>query len=155
MCLVSEKRAERTTEGGLDVAGQTTWLTEYVSKLQAENTKVSLSIDPEYEQISAAVTCGADAIELHTGAYARASIAGDNEKLSTELTWFATAMTITQRINDKLLINARHGLTRDTISAILKIEGIYELNIGHALIADAVFVGLAQAVTMMKAVMYQ
>lgn len=155
VCLVPEKRAELTTEGGLDVAGQMSWLTEYVSKLQAAGIKVSLFIDPEDKQIAAAVSCGADAIELHTGAYAEAGLAGNAERMKDELTRIKQAVQAAQRINDKLLINAGHGLTRDNVHAIAQIDGIYELNIGHALIADAVFVGLEQAVTMMKSAMHQ
>ncbi len=79
VCLVPEKRAELTTEGGLDVAGQVTSLKEYVHKLQASNIKVSLFIDPDDKQIAAAIECGADAIELHTGAYAEAGLANDTD----------------------------------------------------------------------------
>lgn len=155
VCLVPEKRAELTTEGGLDVAGQMAWLTDYVEKLQAAGIKVSLFIDPDEKQISAAIDCAADAIELHTGAYAEASLVGDSDVQDMELTRIKQAVAIAQRMNNKLLINAGHGLTRDNVQAIAQIDGIYELNIGHALIADAVFVGLEQAVIMMKAAMYQ
>lgn len=155
VCLVPEKRAELTTEGGLDVAGQLTWLTDYVKKLQAEGIKVSLFIDPEDKQIAAAVSCGADAIELHTGAYAEAGLSGNAEKENNELTRIKHAVHSAQSANNNLLINAGHGLTRDNVNAIAKIDGIYELNIGHALIADAVFVGLEQAVMRMKSAMYQ
>lgn len=155
VCLVPEKRAELTTEGGLDVAGQVTWLTDYISKLQAASIKVSLFIDPEDKQISAAIDCGADAIELHTGAYAEAGLAGNKDSLDAELKRIKDAVATAQRINHELLVNAGHGLTRDNVNAIAQIEGIYELNIGHALIADAVFVGLEQAVVMMKDAMYQ
>ncbi|WP_350561457.1 pyridoxine 5'-phosphate synthase [Psychrobacter sp. CAL346-MNA-CIBAN-0220] len=154
VCLVPEKRAELTTEGGLDVVGQVAWLTDYITQLQAADIKVSLFIDPEDQQIAAAVTCGADAIELHTGAYAEASLAGSSAAQNAELQRIKQAVTTAQRANDGLLINAGHGLTRDNVYAIAQIDGIYELNIGHALIADAVFVGLAQAVTMMKTAMY-
>lgn len=155
VCLVPEKRAELTTEGGLDVAGQITWLTEYISNLQAADIKVSLFIDPEDKQISAAVKCGADAIELHTGAYAEMGLAGNINGQQAELERLKRAVTVAKRADNKLLINAGHGLTRDNVNAIAQIDGIYELNIGHALIADAIFVGLEQAVVMMKAAMYQ
>ena len=154
VCLVPEKRAELTTEGGLDVAGQITWLTEYIGKLQAAGIKVSLFIDPEEKQIAAAIECGADAVELHTGAYAEASLAADIDMYNAELKRIKQAVATAQRSDNKLLINAGHGLTRDNVNAIAQIEGIYELNIGHALIADAVFVGLEQAVIMMKDAMY-
>tara|TARA_R110002051_G_scaffold467_3_gene2092 strand:+ start:220 stop:1014 length:795 start_codon:yes stop_codon:yes gene_type:complete len=155
VCLVPEKRAELTTEGGLDVAAQLTWLTEYVSKLQAAGIKVSLFIDPEDTQIAAAVNCGADAIELHTGSYAEAGLAGDTDRVNVELKRIKSAVITAKKIDSKLLVNAGHGLTRDNVNAIAQIEGIYELNIGHALIADALFVGMEQAVVMMKAAMYQ
>ena len=155
VCLVPEKRAELTTEGGLDVAGQIPWLTDYIAKLQAVGIKVSLFIDPEAKQISAAVTCGADAIELHTGAYAEAGLAGNVDKMNDELTRIKQAVLTAKDASCHMLINAGHGLTRDNVKAIAQIDGIYELNIGHALIADAVFVGLEQAVVMMKSAMHQ
>ena len=155
VCLVPEKRAELTTEGGLDVAGQVAWLTDYIDKLHDAGIKVSLFIDPDETQINAAIACHADAIELHTGAYAEMGLAGDTDKQQTELQRIQDAVRTAQQADSSLLINAGHGLTRDNVNAIAQIEGIYELNIGHALIADAVFVGLAEAVTMMKAAMYK
>ena len=155
VCLVPEKRAELTTEGGLDVAGQLTWLTDYISQLQAADIKVSLFIDPEDKQITAAVNCGADAVELHTGAYAEAGLADDIDRMKAELNRIKNAVATARGMDDKILVNAGHGLTRDNVTAIAQIDGIYELNIGHALIADALFVGLEQAVIMMKAAMHQ
>ncbi len=154
VCLVPEKRAELTTEGGLDVAGQVDWLSDYINKLQAAGIKVSLFIDPDETQIDAAVACKADAIELHTGAYAEKGLAGDIDGQHNELTRIMHAVSYAQKADSELLVNAGHGLTRDNVKAIAQIKGIYELNIGHALIADAVFVGLAQAVTGMKAAMH-
>ncbi|ALF60038.1 pyridoxine 5'-phosphate synthase [Psychrobacter urativorans] len=155
VCLVPEKRAELTTEGGLDVAGQVAWLTDYISKLHDAGIKVSLFIDPNETQIKAAVACQADAIELHTGAYAEMGLANDTAGQQTELQRIKQAVSIAQQADSDMLINAGHGLTRDNVNAIAQIEGIYELNIGHALIADAVFVGLIQAVIMMKVAMHQ
>ena len=155
VCLVPEKRAELTTEGGLDVAGQLTWLTDYICQLQAADIKVSLFIDPEDKQITAAVNCGADAVELHTGAYAEAGLADDIDRMKAELNRIKNAVATARGMDDKILVNAGHGLTRDNVTAIAQIDGIYELNIGHALIADALFVGLEQAVIMMKAAMHQ
>lgn len=155
VCLVPEKRAELTTEGGLDVAGQVAWLTDYIDKLHDVGIKVSLFIDPDETQINAAVACRADAIELHTGAYAEMGLAGDTDKQQAEMQRIQNAVRTAKQADSNLLINAGHGLTRDNVNAIAQIEGIYELNIGHALIADAVFVGLAEAVTMMKAAMYK
>lgn len=155
VCLVPEKRAELTTEGGLDVSGQVAWLTDYIGKLQAVGIKVSLFIDPEETQIAAAIDCGADAIELHTGAYAEAGLAGNIDMQAVELSRIKQGVASAQSINPKLLINAGHGLTRDNVNAIAQINGIYELNIGHALIADAIFVGIEQAVIMMKNAMHE
>ena len=155
VCLVPEKRAELTTEGGLDVAGQLDLLKDYVAKLQAADIKVSLFIDPEDNQIEAAVTCGADAIELHTGSYAEAGLAGDTNRVDVELERIKNAVITAKRTDSKLLVNAGHGLTRNNVNSIAQIDGIYELNIGHALIADALFVGIEQAVIMMKAAMHQ
>lgn len=155
VCLVPEKRAELTTEGGLDVAGQVAGLKEYIHNLQAVGTKVSLFIDPEDTQIAAAIECGADAIELHTGAYAEASLVNDTDMQNAELARIKRSVASAQRLNPNLLINAGHGLTQDNVTAIAQIDGIYELNIGHALIADAIFVGLEQAVIMMKKAMHK
>ena len=155
VCLVPEKRAELTTEGGLDVAGQVTGLTEYIRALQAIGTKVSLFIDPDDTQISAAISCGADAIELHTGAYAEVCLTEDTGAQNAELKRIKQAVAFAQSMDHKLLVNAGHGLTRDNVKAIVQIEGIYELNIGHALIADAVFVGIEQAVILMKNAMHE
>ena len=155
VCLVPEKRAELTTEGGLDVAGQEKWLTKYISDLHDADIKVSLFIDPDETQIAAAVACKADAIELHTGAYAEMGLANDMDGQTAELQRIKNAVVTAQQADAELLINAGHGLTRDNVNPIAQIDGIYELNIGHALIADALFVGLEQAVIMMKAAMHE
>jgi len=155
VCLVPEKRAELTTEGGLDVAKQITWLTEYIGKLQAAGINVSLFIDPEEKQSAAAIECGADAVELYTGAYAEASLVANIDMQNAELKRIKQAVATAQRSDHQLLINAGHGLTRDNVKAIAQIEGIYELNIGHALIADAIFVGIEQAVVLMKNAMHE
>lgn len=155
VCLVPEKRAELTTEGGLDVAGQITHLKKYINELHAAGIKVSLFIDPDEVQIAAAVACHADAIELHTGTYAEVGLVGDFDAQNVELQRIKQAVIVAKNLDDKLLINAGHGLTRDNVKAIAQIDDIYELNIGHALIADAIFVGLSQAVTMMKTAMYE
>ena len=154
VCLVPEKRAELTTEGGLDVASQTSHLTQYIHELHTAGIKVSLFIDPDETQIAAAVACHADAIELHTGTYAEVGLAKDSVARNAELQRIKQAVVTAQSLDDKLLINAGHGLTRDNVNAVAQIDGIYELNIGHALIADALFVGLEKAVVMMKAAMH-
>lgn len=155
VCLVPEKREELTTEGGLNVAEQITYLPGYIKKLQTNGIKVSLFVDPDETQIQAAIDCHADAIEIHTGAYAEAGLAEDVTAQNAELQRIQQAAATAQRLDDKLLINAGHGLTRDNVNAIAQIDGIYELNIGHALIADAVFMGLEQAVKQMKAAMHK
>jgi len=154
VCLVPEKREELTTEGGLNVAGQVDMLKDYIKKLQDHGIKVSLFIDPDHEQIDAAVACGADAIELHTGAYAEKGLAKDVNGEQTELNRIKDAVQYAQKANSEPLINAGHGLTQKNVGAIAAIDGIYELNIGHALISDAIFEGLSQAVVLMKAAMH-
>lgn len=143
VCLVPEKRAELTTEGGLDVAGQIHKIKAATRKLTQAGCEVSLFIDPDPRQIDAAIACGAPTIELHTGAYAEASAI----ELSNEL----------QRISDavnyaapRLIVNAGHGLHLENVAAIARLPHIHELNIGHAIISDSVFVGLGQAVQDMK-----
>lgn len=143
VCLVPEKRAELTTEGGLDVAGQIHKIKAATRKLTQAGCEVSLFIDPDPRQIDAAIACGAPTIELHTGAYAEASAI----ELSNEL----------QRISDavnyaapRLIVNAGHGLHLENVAAIARLPHIHELNIGHAIISDSVFVGLGQAVQNMK-----
>lgn len=153
VCLVPEKREELTTEGGLDVAGQQEHLNQLIAQIHESGSKVSLFIDPEPIQIKAAITCRADAIELHTGAYAEAGLDNDSAKVQQELDRIKSAVDYAKAQSSSLIINAGHGLTRDNVSAIANIEGIYELNIGHALIADAVFMGLDSAVKAMKAAM--
>lgn len=153
VCLVPEKRQELTTEGGLNVADQQAFLTDYIQTLHQANIKVSLFIDPDERQIQAAIACHADAIELHTGAYAEAGLEKNQQAEQAELNRIQQAVKITQQLDDKLLINAGHGLTRQNVKNIAQINGIHELNIGHALIADAVFMGLENAVKAMKQAM--
>lgn len=154
VCLVPEKREELTTEGGLNVAGQVDTLKDYVQKLQEHGIKVSLFIDPDREQIDASIACHADAIELHTGAYAEKGLAKDIEAEQAELNRIKDAVQYAKKANPELFINAGHGLTQQNVGAIAAIDGLYELNIGHALISDAVFEGLSQAVVLMKAAMH-
>lgn len=144
VCLVPEKREELTTEGGLDVAGQLDKIRQATARLTAAGCQVSLFIDPEQRQIDAAIACAAPLIELHTGAYAEAQ--GDAQQHELKRLQDAAAYA-----DGRLIVNAGHGLNLDNVSPIAQIPNIYELNIGHALIADSVFVGLAQAVHDMKA----
>ncbi len=151
VCLVPEKRTELTTEGGLDVTSltETLNLQQFIKQLQQAHIKVSLFVDPDFIQINKAIELQADAIELHTGAYAQASLANNQEALEYELKRIKQAAAYAKKYSN-MLVNAGHGLTKHNVSAIADIVGIYELNIGHAIIADAVFVGLAQAVKGMK-----
>lgn len=144
VCLVPEKREELTTEGGLDVAGQLDKIRQATARLTAAGCAVSLFIDPAQAQIDAAIACGAPLIELHTGAYAEAT--GDPQQYELKRLQDAAAYA-----DGRLIVNAGHGLHLHNVTPIAQIPNIYELNIGHALIADSVFVGLAQAVQDMKA----
>ncbi len=143
-CLVPEKRREVTTEGGLDVLGQQTRIREAVNRLQQHDCQVSLFIDPDFAQIEAAAACHAPFIELHTGTYAEAI--GDEQARQREILAKAAAFAI----ECGLKVNAGHGLHYHNVQAIAKIEALYELNIGHAIIARAVIGGLASAVQEMK-----
>lgn len=144
-CLVPEKREEVTTEGGLDVAGQQAKLNEAVARLQQANIIVSLFIDPDVQQIEAAVTAKAPFIEIHTGAYAEAQ---DPEDVAKELERIRAA--VSYAASKGLKVNAGHGLTYHNVQAIAALPEIYELNIGHAIIGRALFSGLADAVREMK-----
>lgn len=150
VCLVPEKRQEVTTEGGLDVTNLPQ-LPQFIKKLQSAGILVSLFIDPDVNQIDAAISCGADAIELHTGAYAHADLDEDVQTLNRELDRIREAVAYTKSKTDNMLINAGHGLTRDNVANIAQIDGIHELNIGHSIIADAVFMGIERAVKEMRA----
>jgi len=147
VCLVPEKRQEVTTEGGLDVVGHFEDVKAATQALSAIGCEVSLFIDADFEQIDAAVACGAPTIELHTGAYADAETA---EAQQHELERIVKGAEYAAAKG--LIVNAGHGLNLDNVTPIAAIPQIHELNIGHSIIADAVFVGLAQAVQQMKAV---
>ena len=148
VCLVPEKREELTTEGGLDVAGQQRTLAGFVQGLESDGIRVSLFIDPDPTQIKASANVGASAIELHTGVYAEA----DNEaSAKRELTRLAAARDLGESFG--LRVNAGHGLHYGNVEPIAAMPGIAELNIGHAIIARAVFSGLADAVREMRALM--
>lgn len=147
-CLVPEKRTELTTEGGLDVAGNLAYMNQACQRLQQAGIEVSLFIDPEFSQIDAAVKTGASVVELHTGAYADAQTA---QQQKNELDRISKAAHYAQKSG--LQVNAGHGLNFHNVEAICKIPEIVELNIGHAIIAQAVFSGLAQTVKDLKQLM--
>jgi pyridoxine 5-phosphate synthase len=150
VCLVPEKRAELTTEGGLDVAGQLDRVKSACSRLSAAGIRVSLFIDPERKQVDAARQAGAPVIEIHTGTYADAQAAS---AVDTELGRIRDAAAYAAGIG--LKVNAGHGLHYHNVHAIASIPRITELNIGHAIVAHALFVGFAEAVREMKALMQQ
>ncbi|MEM4989001.1 pyridoxine 5'-phosphate synthase [Collimonas sp. H4R21] len=147
-CLVPERRHELTTEGGLDVVKYFTQVQAAVRQLQAEGIRVSLFIDPEADQIQAAAEIGAPVIELHTGRYAEAhDEAGQRSELER------VQIAVQEGVKRGLKVNAGHGLHYSNTQAIAAIPDIAELNIGHAIVAHAVFVGWKNAVSEMKALM--
>lgn len=148
ICLVPERRAEVTTEGGLNAAGQKPHLKDYVTSLAAAGSRVSLFIDPDPAQVEAAAFIGARAIELHTGTYAEQA---DGVGRARELERIRVAAALARRID--LECHAGHGLTFDNAGSVAAIQDIVELNIGHFLVAEAVFSGLAGAVRTMKQIM--
>lgn len=147
-CLVPEKREEVTTEGGLDVAGQIDKMTVAVSRLSEAGILVSLFIDADFRQIDAAVAVGAPYIEIHTGAYADAKT--DIERLA-ELERIKRGATYAA--SKGLKVNAGHGLTYHNVLPIAALPEMHELNIGHAIIGQAVIDGLGSAVREMKLLM--
>ncbi|MCC2595501.1 pyridoxine 5'-phosphate synthase [Pusillimonas sp. MFBS29] len=148
VCLVPEKRSELTTEGGLDVRGQFPLVKGAVTQLQDAGIRVSLFIDPEAEQIDAAFQAGATVIELHTGGY---SDAADEAAVEFELARLRAG--VAQGLRHGMRVNAGHGLHYENVQAIVAIPGISELNIGHAIVARAVFDGWEKAVRDMKALL--
>ncbi|WP_180054978.1 MULTISPECIES: pyridoxine 5'-phosphate synthase [unclassified Acinetobacter] len=146
VCFVPEKREEVTTEGGLDVVGHFEDVKNATQALAAIGCEVSLFIDADFAQIDAAIACGAPTIELHTGAYADAETP---EAQKAELERIIQGAEYAA--SKGLIVNAGHGLNLDNVTPIARIAQIHELNIGHSIIADAVFIGLAQSVKQMKA----
>ncbi|MCX5748663.1 MAG: pyridoxine 5'-phosphate synthase [Candidatus Saganbacteria bacterium] len=138
--LVPEKRKEVTTEGGLDVRRQSAYLKKYVQKLQDAGIWVSLFVDPDPRQIKASALTGAKLIEIHTGEYANTG-----QKALKKI-----RDAVKMAVSLGLKVNAGHGLTLDNVGPIAKIRDVEELNIGFSIIADAVFVGLGQAVKRMR-----
>ncbi|WP_298811773.1 pyridoxine 5'-phosphate synthase [uncultured Sphingomonas sp.] len=146
-CIVPEKREERTTEGGLDVAGQHDVLAPMVRALREAGVRVSLFIEPSPEQIAAAVSLGAPVVELHTGRYADT----EGEARAGELRRLSDAAALAAK--NGIEVHAGHGLTFDNVQPIAAIPQVVELNIGHFLVGEAIFVGLYESVRRMKAEM--
>ena len=146
-CIVPEKREERTTEGGIDAAGQHNRLKSIVSELGAARIRVSMFIEPDKRQLDASKSLGAPVVELHTGAYANASGA-ERERLLEKI---RQAAAYGESVG--LEIHAGHGLTYDNVKAIAAIPQIRELNIGHFLMGEAMFIGLEASIRQMRALM--
>lgn len=142
--LVPEKRQEITTEGGLDVVGLFNQVSSTVKSLQNENIIVSLFIEPDFNQIDASASIGAEYIEIHTGKYANES--GINQEKELERIKVATEYAISKNIK----VNAGHGLNYINTKQIAEINGMNELNIGHSIISRAIFTGLGNAISEMK-----
>jgi pyridoxine 5-phosphate synthase len=146
--LVPERREEVTTEGGLDVIGSKAKTRETIRRLKDAGMVVSLFLDPDPQQLDVGIELGTDAIELHTGAYAHATLAHDAAKTEETLKILANAA---EKIRGAgVTLNAGHGLTYRNVKPVAALEGMHELNIGHSIIARAVMVGLQKAVAEMK-----
>jgi pyridoxine 5-phosphate synthase len=148
VCLVPEKRAERTTEGGLDAAGLHNEITHVVRRLSQAGVRVSLFIEPDRAQVDAAVRLGAPVVEFHTGAYCDAAHAGDRDK--TERSLEAVRAAAAYAVSVGVEPHAGHGLTYDTVAPVAAISELAELNIGHFLVGEAIFIGLEAAIKEMR-----
>ncbi len=153
VCLVPEKREERTTEGGLNVADDAARLADFIAPLREAGSRVSLFIGHDPRQIEAAVQVGAPVIELHTGRYCDLVAEGDAEAAALELAGLLAGVRLASDLG--LEVHAGHGLSYATVAPFAATPQIRELNIGHFLIGEAVFVGLGAAITRMRALMDQ
>jgi pyridoxine 5-phosphate synthase len=150
VCLVPERREELTTEGGLDVAGQPERIRDACTRLGAAGIRVSLFIDPDGRQLEAARAAGAPVVEIHTGRFADARTEAEAEE---ELARIETAVDHGLRLG--LSVNAGHGLHYHNVQEVARIPGVQELNIGHAIVAQAIFSGWENAVREMKRLMVE
>ncbi|MEM8556173.1 MAG: pyridoxine 5'-phosphate synthase [Pseudomonadota bacterium] len=151
VCIVPERREERTTEGGLDVARDANRLAHYITPLREAGCRVSLFIAADERQIEASHRVGAEVIELHTGTYCDAHAEGDFDLRDAELDRLRAMSTFAHSLG--LEVHAGHGLTFDCVSPIASIPEVRELNIGHFLIGEAIFLGLGPAIAQMRQVM--
>ncbi len=150
-CIVPEKREERTTEGGLDAAGLDNQLAPIVTSLVDGGIRVSLFIEAQERQLDAAIRLGAQVVEFHTGEYAHAFLDGDAERIASELKRIADMSALA--VKNGIEPHAGHGLTYENVQPIAAIPQLAELNIGHYLVGEAVFVGLENAVRRMRELM--
>ncbi len=150
-CIVPEKREERTTEGGLDAAGGHNRLRPLVGSLADAGIRVSLFVEADPKQLEAAVALQAPVVELHTGAYCDACLEGDGAAAGRELARLTDAASLGAALG--LEVHAGHGLTYDTVTPIAALPAVRELNIGHFLVGEAVFVGLEAAILQMRTLM--
>jgi pyridoxine 5-phosphate synthase len=150
-CIVPERREERTTEGGLDAAGQHNHLAPIVSQLRDAGIRVSLFIEPDARQIEAAMQLNAPVVELHTGRYAHLWIDDNTVGIEAELKRLADAAALC--VKNGIEPHAGHGLTFDNVQPIAAIPQLAELNIGHYLVGEAIFIGLDNAIRKMRALM--
>ncbi len=151
VCLVPERREERTTEGGLDVVGGHNWITPFVRQLTEAGSRVSLFIGADPAQIVAAHSTGAAVVELHTGAYCDAVREGRDEEAEAELKALTAGAAQAHALG--LEVHAGHGIDYETVAAIAAIPEVVELNIGHFLIGEAIFVGLGASIRRMRDLM--
>lgn len=151
VCIVPEKREERTTEGGLEVAREENRLAHYIAPLRDAGCRVSIFIAADQKQIEAAHRIGAEVIELHTGAYCDFHAEGEFGKRDDELARLTDMASFAHSLG--LEVHAGHGLTYDTVKPIAALPEIMELNIGHFLIGESIFRGLALAITEMRRLM--
>jgi pyridoxine 5-phosphate synthase len=150
-CLVPEKREERTTEGGLDIVGGHDSLLPRIARLSEAGIRVSLFVEPDEAVMDAARRLGAPVVELHTGSYCEAVAEGDAGRTAHELDRITRAAAYGAGLG--LEVHAGHGLALDSVGPVAALPEIAELNIGHALIGEAIFVGLPQAIRDMRAAM--
>ncbi len=151
VCIVPEKREERTTEGGLDVAREENVLAHFIAPLREAGCRVSIFIAAEKRQIEAAHRIGAEVIELHTGAYCDAHAEGDFERRDSELARLRDMAGFAHSLG--LEVHAGHGLTYDTVQPVAAFPEVLELNIGHFLIGESIFLGLEPAIAEMRRLM--
>ncbi|HEX7029662.1 MAG TPA: pyridoxine 5'-phosphate synthase [Gammaproteobacteria bacterium] len=139
-CLVPERREELTTEGGLDVAGNSARIRDAAGQLRNNGYRVSLFIDPDVEQVRAAKDTGAPVVELHTGAYSNA----EGDGIANELLRLKVAADEAERLG--LIVHAGHGLNTHNVGPVARLSQISELNIGHSIVSRAIFIGLDEAI---------